>query len=95
MSVCGKMGGAARPDQEAKSPDPEKIILATIDLLMQRRGAAAIEVTSQSKLSEELGLDSLELAELSAVLEDELGRDAFGNGIVPRTVGDLLGFYRT
>jgi acyl carrier protein len=52
------------------------------------------EVRPGSKLSGDLGMDSLELAELSAVLEDELGSDPFSNGLLPRTVGDLLAFYR-
>jgi acyl carrier protein len=40
-----------------------------------------------------IGLDSLETAELSAVLEDEFGRDPFSNESMPQTVGDIVGFY--
>jgi acyl carrier protein len=40
-----------------------------------------------------LGLDSLETAELSSMLEDEVGSDPFSEGILPQTVGELLGFY--
>jgi acyl carrier protein len=47
-----------------------------------------------SLYSEGLGLDSLETAELSAVLEDELGSDPFTNGQVPETVGDVVAFYQ-
>ena len=46
-----------------------------------------------SLYSEGIGLDSLETAELSAVLEDELGSDPFTNGQVPQTVGDIVDFY--
>jgi acyl carrier protein len=46
-----------------------------------------------SLYSEGLGLDSLETAELSAVLEDELGNDPFTNGEMPETVGDIVEFY--
>ncbi|UTI62608.1 phosphopantetheine-binding protein [Paraconexibacter antarcticus] len=43
---------------------------------------------------EGLGLDSLEAAELSAVLEDKFGSDPFSaGGDLPQTVGDILGFY--
>jgi acyl carrier protein len=38
-------------------------------------------------------LDSLETAELSATLEDELGSDPFSQGDMPRTVGEVLDFY--
>jgi acyl carrier protein len=40
-----------------------------------------------------LGLDSLETAELSAVLEDEFGTDAFAGDTMPQTVGDIVAFY--
>jgi acyl carrier protein len=39
-----------------------------------------------------LGLDSLETAELSAMLEDEFGTDPFSQGQMPDTVADLLAF---
>jgi acyl carrier protein len=40
-----------------------------------------------------LGLDSLQTAELSAVLEDELGTDPFSSDTMPQTVGDIVTFY--
>ncbi|MFL6157420.1 MAG: hypothetical protein ACJ72D_15105 [Marmoricola sp.] len=40
-----------------------------------------------------IGLDSLETAELSAVLEDEFGSDPFSGAEMPETVGDLIAFY--
>lgn len=40
-----------------------------------------------------VGLDSLETAELSAILEDELGADPFGEGQMPQTVGEVIAFY--
>jgi acyl carrier protein len=46
-----------------------------------------------SLYTEGIGLDSLETAELSAVLEDELGRDPFSEGESPQTVGDIVAFY--
>jgi len=45
---------------------------------------------------EGLGLDSLEAAELSALLEDELGSDPFSaEGDLPESVGDVVSFYVT
>ncbi|MHB8656585.1 MAG: phosphopantetheine-binding protein [Solirubrobacteraceae bacterium] len=46
-----------------------------------------------SLYAEGIGLDSLETAELSAVLEDELGSDPFTNGQMPATIGDIISFY--
>jgi acyl carrier protein len=40
-----------------------------------------------------LGLDSLETAELSAVLEDAFGEDPFSGDTMPQTVGDITDFY--
>lgn len=40
-----------------------------------------------------LDLDSLETAELSVLLEDELGRDPFTEGPLPATLGDIYAFY--
>jgi acyl carrier protein len=42
-----------------------------------------------------IGLDSLETAELSALLEDECGRDPFSSETMPQTVGDILDFFDT
>ena len=42
---------------------------------------------------EGLGLDSLETAELSATLEDEVGSDPFSAGLMPETIREILDFY--
>lgn len=80
------------PDAETTA-NPEAIIRETIQTLLLRRGAAALQIKPESKLTADLGLDSLELAELSAVLEDEIGHDPYSDGIVPETVGELVGYY--
>ncbi|MGO4256098.1 phosphopantetheine-binding protein [Marmoricola sp. RAF53] len=40
-----------------------------------------------------LALDSLETAELSAVLEDEFGSDPFSAGEFAETVGQIFAYY--
>jgi acyl carrier protein len=80
------------PDAETTVP-VEVIIRDTIQRLLEQRGASGVEVRSESTLTADLGLDSLELAELSAVLEDEVGYDPFSEGIVPDTVGELVAYY--
>ncbi len=76
-----------------KALDPRATIYETINSLLERREAGGVEITPESKLDDDLGLDSLELAELSAALEDELGSDPFSEGTVPETVAELLAFY--
>ncbi len=73
--------------------DAEQVIVNTIRGLIQRRGAEPPEITDASALAADLDMDSLELAELSAALEDELGSDPYSQGIVPVTVGELKSFY--
>lgn len=80
------------PDAETTVP-AETIIRETIKNLLDQRGAVGIEVRPESTLTADLGLDSLELAELSAVLEDEIGYDPFSEGIVPETVAQLVEYY--
>jgi acyl carrier protein len=73
--------------------DAGQVILSTIRGLIERRGAQPPEIGDASALAADLDMDSLELAELSAALEDELGRDPYSEGIVPVTVGELRAFY--
>lgn len=40
-----------------------------------------------------VGLDSLETAELSAVLEDDFAVDPFATADMPQTLTDILAFY--
>ena len=40
-----------------------------------------------------IGLDSLEAAELSALLEDGVGSDPFTSDRMPETLRDILAFY--
>ena len=46
-----------------------------------------------SLFADGLGLDSLETAELSALLEDDLGTDPFSVGELPQTIAEILDFY--
>ena len=78
-----------------KAPDPQPLIIDWIRMLLSRRedAVAASEVTLDAHLTNDLDLDSLELAELSVLLEDNLGRDPYTEGIVPNTVGEIVAFY--
>lgn len=66
-----------------------------IDRFLERAGKTKADMTDATGLwGEGLELDSLEAAELSAMLEDELGTDPFSAGDeLPETVGDVVGFY--
>ncbi len=55
------------------------------------------EITQDKHLIDDVGLDSLNLAQLIALLEMELGKDPFSEGTVAftdiQTVGDLAKAY--
>lgn len=60
------------------------------------RYARTDSVTPQSRLyADGLGLDSLNAAELSAMLEMAFGRDPYSAGLVPRDVDEIIRFYET
>ena len=65
----------------------------TIQSFLERVGKLK-ELTGETPLfAEGLGLDSLETAELSALLEDTHGSDPFQMEEMPQTVGDIFAFY--
>lgn len=73
----------------------EPRIVAILTDLLERSDHEVTTVTLDATLHGDagLGLDSLETAELSAILEDEFGTDPFGEGLLPETVADIVAFY--
>jgi acyl carrier protein len=74
--------------------DAEKTVLKTLRSLVKRR-EAVVDVSLDSDLYDDLMLDSLETAELSAALEDDLGSDPYSEKLTPRTVADVVEFYES
>ncbi|CAN5671420.1 hypothetical protein BH20ACT2_BH20ACT2_23340 [soil metagenome] len=72
--------------------DAKDVVVKSIRSLLKRR-KTDVEVELDSGLYDDLQLDSLEVAELSAVLEDDLGSDPYSEGEAPRTVGEVVEFY--
>lgn len=66
--------------------------LRNVQLLLGRRASRA-RVTLESDVYADLEMDSLEIAELSAVLEEDLGPDPSTEGLFPCTVGEVTDFY--
>jgi len=61
-----------------------------INVVLENRGRKRIEnITATSHLRNDLGFDSLDLAELTVRIEAELDVDIFEDGVVI-TVGDIL-----
>lgn len=69
-------------------------VFDVLEALLSRRDRPSVAVASGTALyTEGLGLDSLETAELSAMLEARIGHDPYSAGELPQTVGDLLAYY--
>jgi acyl carrier protein len=73
--------------------DAQTVVMETIRSMLDRRDAHDIAIHLTSDLFNDLEFDSLEVAELSAVLEETMGTDPYSAGEVPRTVGSVIGFY--
>lgn len=90
--LCWRLGGG-RLSQTDSKVSVENVVVATLRELLGRRGADGALVVPAANLLTDLALDSLELAEMSATLEDEFGRDPFSEGTLPETVSDLIAYY--
>jgi len=73
--------------------EPKIVTIVTELLERSDREDRSVALDSALHGDDGLGLDSLETAELSAILEDEFGTDPFGAGLLPETVGDIVAFY--
>jgi acyl carrier protein len=74
----------------AKPADAAGTVRSFVARVKKRKNTVDLDV---SLYSEGIGLDSLDVAELSAVLEDEFGKDPFSNGLMPETIGEIVAFY--
>jgi acyl carrier protein len=67
----------------------------TIREMVEKRTGLPAQITLDSDLIADLEMDSLEIAELSAVLEEEYGQDPYTAGTLARTPREVLAFYQT
>ncbi len=62
--------------------------------ILRNKGVDRSEIPlDESFLRDGIGLDSLDLAELSVRLEQRFGRDPFSEGVFPRCLRDVCAFY--
>lgn len=73
---------------------PQQLAEQTVRSFVARVKPEAAELTLDTPLfSDEVGLDSMDAAELSATLEDELGADPFAGETMPQTLRDIIDYY--
>lgn len=66
-----------------------KVFEIIFQIIKENTGNVLLDITEESNLRDDLGLDSLSLAMLTVQLEDEFGIDVFADGIV-FTISDIL-----
>ncbi|HVW81519.1 MAG TPA: phosphopantetheine-binding protein [Mycobacteriales bacterium] len=75
--------------------DHESLVMDTVREMVERRTGTPATVTLDSDMIADLEMDSLEIAELSAVLEEEYGEDPYTAGTLARTPREVLAFYQS
>jgi len=69
-------------------------VIEMIKTILKHQAMPPVEVEISSELYDDgIGLDSLCVAELSAMLEKAYGSDPYTSKIMPRTVSDIVSFY--
>ena len=69
-------------------------VIKMIKTILKHQALRETEVEISSELYDDgIGLDSLCVAELSAMLEKAYGKDPYSSKVMPRTVGDIIRFY--
>jgi len=67
-----------------------EIVLATINKILEKKGGKLItSLDEKLSLRNDLGFDSLDLAELTVRIEDETGVDIFEKGIIDK-ISEIL-----
>jgi acyl carrier protein len=78
--------------KEPAMPETGVITDAIRGFLRQHQKSEDIDLDTRL-FADGIGLDSLQTAELSVVLEDTLGSDPFSEGEMPQSVGEIIDFY--
>jgi acyl carrier protein len=67
----------------------KKSLLKIINEILKEKEIQILEIYPEMNLRNDIGFDSLNLAYLTVLIEDEYGVDIFENGIVD-TISDIL-----
>ena len=72
----------------------ENDIIEIIRTIRKHQGFSDETIALESALYDDgIGLDSLCVAELSAMLEKAYGKDPYTSKVLPQTVADIVNFY--
>ena len=69
-------------------------VINVIKQVVEHKGVSIPTINDATLLHNNgIGLDSLDTAELSVLLEQEFGQDPYSRGVFPQTVGDIVTYY--
>lgn len=71
----------------------EAAVLTNLRQILARKQKSHLSLDRTTNLFADLEMDSLDIAELSAALEDDLGADPYSAGKTPHTAGEIIDFY--
>lgn len=73
----------------------DSVVIDLMREIFRAKGLAVPDLTPATELGADLGLESLDLAELVIRLEEKTGKDPFANGAPRRiqTISDLAALY--
>lgn len=74
----------------------EEKVVAVIRKFLASREVDRPDLGLETELYQDgLGLESLDAAELSALLEENFEKDPYSEGELPETIGDIVRFYES
>jgi acyl carrier protein len=71
----------------------DAVLKAIKTVLEQKQESTKIKADKELSLTQDLGFNSLDLAQFSALLEDTFGVDPYTEGEVPQTLKEVVSYY--
>ena len=71
----------------------ENVVSALKEVLAQKQESKKFKNSENLAFSKDLGFNSLDLAQFSALLEDIFGIDPYSEGEIPQTLKEVIDFY--
>lgn len=75
------------------SATPDAVQTIVTSFILRAKEVDSVDLDAALYAEDGIGLDSLETAELSAILEDEFGHDPYSKDLLPATVREILAYY--
>lgn len=81
-------------DNLSETTIKERVIDIIEKILEQKDESDKFDIANEKQsFNNDLGFDSLDLAQLSAMLEESFGKDPYSAGKIPFTIEEVVSFY--